>query len=140
MASYSSKFAVFTLPHLHLAPRVGVTPFEFQWAITHAAVMFPVVELHGKLASDNAQLQKDHIASCTDMKVVQKYVLSLNPKAPLNGIDVFLFYTHYTYGSPVQSHCHVLSSRQTFVPSSYCFTIMVDYCTAAHKNCPVVLV
>ena len=27
---YLSKFADFTLPHLHLAPPLGVTPFEFR--------------------------------------------------------------------------------------------------------------
>ena len=30
MASYLSKFANFDLPHLHLAPPLGVTPFEFR--------------------------------------------------------------------------------------------------------------
>ena len=29
-ASSLSKFADFTLPHLHLAPPLGVTPFEFR--------------------------------------------------------------------------------------------------------------
>jgi len=29
-ASYLAKFATFDLPHLHLAPPLGVTPFEFR--------------------------------------------------------------------------------------------------------------
>ena len=30
IASYLSKFAKFDLPHLHFAPPLGVTPFEFR--------------------------------------------------------------------------------------------------------------
>ena len=40
-ASYLSKFANFTLPHLHLAPPLGVTPFEFRKDFWHQKTRVP---------------------------------------------------------------------------------------------------
>ena len=41
MASYLSKFANFDLPHLHLAPPLGVTPFEFRKDFGHQKTRVP---------------------------------------------------------------------------------------------------
>ena len=38
---YLSKFADFTLPHLHLAPPLGVTPFEFRKDFLHQKTRVP---------------------------------------------------------------------------------------------------
>ena len=40
-ASYLSKFANLDLPHLHLAPPLGVTPFEFQKDFWHQKTRVP---------------------------------------------------------------------------------------------------
>ena len=40
-ASYLSKFADFTLPHLHLAPPLGVTPVEFRKDFWHQKTRVP---------------------------------------------------------------------------------------------------
>ena len=40
-ASYLSKFADFTLPHLHLAPPLGVTLFEFRKDFWHQKTRVP---------------------------------------------------------------------------------------------------
>ena len=40
-ASFLSKFADFTLPHLHLAPPLGVTPFEFRKDFWHQKTRVP---------------------------------------------------------------------------------------------------
>ena len=52
-----------------------------------------VIVLLGKLASENARLQKDYITSGTDITDVQQYVLALNSKAIL-AADVFWFLLH----------------------------------------------
>jgi len=41
MAIYLSKFANFDLPHLHLAPLLGVTPFEFPKDFWHQKTRVP---------------------------------------------------------------------------------------------------
>ena len=59
-------------------------------SIGHSAtVMCLVMVLHRKLASKDARLQKDHVTSCTDIKAVQKYLLSLNSKAVLMCVGFF---------------------------------------------------
>jgi len=40
-ARYLSKFADFTLPHLHLVPPLGVTPFEFRKNFWHQKTRVP---------------------------------------------------------------------------------------------------
>jgi len=43
LASYLSKVAHFNLPHLHLAPPLGVTPFEFRKDLWHQKTGFPAL-------------------------------------------------------------------------------------------------
>ena len=63
----------------------------------HAAVVCPVVMLHRKLASENVQLQKDHVASYTDTQIEKgcaKICFIIEFKSD---VDMFRFYAH---GSP----------------------------------------
>ena len=85
-----------------------------------AAIMCPVIMLQGKLASKNARLQKDHIASCTN-KFVQKYFLSLNSKVML--MCLYFFYTYIKLMTVPSFHPVVQADN---VPSSYCVTVMVQ--------------
>jgi len=41
MASYMTKFTDFTPPHLHLAPPLGVSPFEFRKDFWHQKTRVP---------------------------------------------------------------------------------------------------
>ena len=91
-----------------------------------AAVMFPVVMLCGKLASENARWHRDHVVSCTSIKVVQNDVFVIEFKS---NIDVFQYLLHILF---LFITLRMVLSRR-LVSSSWS-----DSCTTAHWKCPVV--
>ena len=71
---------ILTSTHLEgLRTKLLLTTFYDNGTVSvsrHAAVMCPIVVLHGKLASKYARLQKYHVAFGSDIQVVQKYVFA----------------------------------------------------------------